>query len=375
MKRVLLITVFTILVTAFSAAAYAADGAPPGDDGAFITVVIPDSKKAPPEPEPDPVPAPAPERCLYPVSVRESLENGRREIIRTYELGAGEKPEDISRESFTRDGWLYELADITRQETASADAKEHKETVSIDTSTNETAAVLKLLAPTMEYQSEDGYTGVLELDISSIKVETAGTKSSSYTVKATREYPGLSSNDTSQIPKTIKDNGRTLTLLGIDWKTQNSAAVDYSRIAESYTGYATYTAAASKTTVTGYITTAEYNGTVSKILTGKPVYTAYFIGVPIVTAAVNDLTGGAGARVKPPEAEPTAELTATGTKAPAAKPKTGGFSVLPLMIAIIFGAGIGGGLMFYYLQKIKKPKEDTAYETKDKAHADEEDSD
>jgi hypothetical protein len=302
MKKFLPAAVFALLLSAFCVPVYAFGNT--GDSGVSITVVIPDSvKKAP-------APAREPETCLYPVSVWESLDNGRREIIKTYELGAGEKPEDISRESFTREGWLYELADITRKETASADAKTHTETVSIDTGTNDIASILNLLAPTVEYQSEDGYAGVLELDIGSIKVETAGTKSSSYSVSAAREYPNLSSNDTSQIPKTIKDNGRTLTLSNIDWKTQNTNAVDYDLIAESYTAYASYTGTASKTTVTGYVTTAEYLGTVSKILTGRTVYTAYFIGVPIVTATVNRPPGETAAE---PAGSPTsgwaAELT------------------------------------------------------------------
>jgi hypothetical protein len=392
MKQILLTAALVILTLAFSATAYAADTAnAAADTGVSITIVIPNSETEPSAPAAEL--APKSERYLYPVSVWESLDNGRREIIRTYELGAGEKPEDISRESFSREGWLYELADITRTETANADAKEHKETVSIDTSTNEMAAILNLLAPTMEYQSEDGYIGVLELDIASIKVETAGTKSSSYTVSATREYPNLSSNDTSQIPKTITDGGRTLTLSNIDWKTRNYDTVDYSQITESYTGYATYTGTASKTTVTGYVTTAEYTGTVSKILTGKTVYTAYFIGVPIVTATVNETVDGTATPDIP--ADETATDTADETATPAEAAETPEPSadadaaektqeteterkdsgILPVVIAVLFGAGIGGGLMFYYLNKIKKSKEETAHETEDTPHEDEENAD
>jgi len=384
MKRLLLIISFAMLLLALPFTAYAADTE---DNGVSITVVIPNTVKETPKPTETPKP---PTNYLYPVSVWESQDNGRREIIRTYELGAGEKPEDISRESFTRDGWLYELADITKKETANADVRDHTETVTIDTNTKEMDALIKLLAPIMEFQSDDGYIGVLSLDISSIKVETAGTKSSSYTVSATREYPHLSSNDTSLIPKTITDNGRTLTLASVDWKTQNSTAVDYDQIAVSYTAVAKYTATASKTTVTGYTTTAEYHGTVSKILAGRTVYTAYFIGVPIVTATVNkpsETTPAPDATEKPTEgtsAEPTTEPTIsesetetpTETKTePTEEPEketteseqkkeadNNASTLLPVIIAVLLGAGIGGGFVFFYLKKLKNkeviPNED-----------------
>jgi len=39
---------------------------------------------------------------LYPVSVWENYDGGRREIIRMYELKSGEKPENISRESYNQ---------------------------------------------------------------------------------------------------------------------------------------------------------------------------------------------------------------------------------------------------------------------------------
>ena len=286
MKRVIICILFTAFLMIFPITAYAADTGEAS--GVSITVVIPQTEPKKEAPPPEPTTQP-PKNYLYPVSVWESQDNGRREIIKTYELAPNEKPQNISRESFTRDGWLYEIADITKKETSSNDMREYTETVTIDTATNDISAILQLLAPEMEYKSNDGYTGILYLDISSIKVETAGTKSSSYTVTATREYPHLSSNDTSLIPKTITDNGRTLTLSNIDWRVQNYTTIDYDRIPDSYTAVATYAGTASKTTVTGYTTTAEYRGRLSKIITGKTVYTAYFIGIPIVTPTIDEL--------------------------------------------------------------------------------------
>ena len=41
-----------------------------------------------------------------------------------------------------------------------------------------------------------------------------------------RSYPNLASQDTANIPKTIEDNGRTLTLQNISWQTDNTANTD-----------------------------------------------------------------------------------------------------------------------------------------------------
>jgi len=300
---------------------------------------------------------------LYPVSVWENFDDGKREIIRTYELKTNERPENISRESFARDGWLYELAEITKQETSNADARDYSETVTIETATNEMTAILQELEPTMNYQSDDGYAGVLRLDISSIKVESAGTKSSSFAVTATREYPHLSSNDTSLIPKTITDNGRTLTLSGIDWRVQNYITVDYDRIPESYTAVATYTGTGWRTTTIGYVTTAEYIGIISKILPGRTVYTAYFIGAPIITAdecessdatpdtTKTDLPNGTISETMPlDEADPEPEQEfGINNILPVIS------NHLPIIIGVLAGAAICGIILLVILKKPQKP--------------------
>jgi hypothetical protein len=288
MKRVTLMAfVVCAVLLILPASAYASDNAE-SKSNVTITVVMPDTVQQPEEiteSEPDevtPVSVLVPEFSLYPTSVEETRENGSRRIIKVYELGALENPSDIPRGSFVREDWEYELTDITKTETATADAKDHIEKVELNTDTKELETIIKQLQPVIEYTSEDGYAGFLSLNIASIKVEQAGTETSSYTVTAKREYPHLSTNDTSLLPKTITDGGKTYTLANVDWQAGNTVAVDYEAMPEYYTAYATYTASASKTVVTGYITTAEYVGTVSKIGQGKTIYTAYFLGTEIV---------------------------------------------------------------------------------------------
>jgi len=270
------------LLCAFPQFAFAAEADTQNKSQVKITVVMPDITPTPaPTPSPPPTPIPPIIPSLYPSSIEESEDNGARRIVKTYELSAAESPKDIPRDGFTRDGWDYEIADITKTETADTDKQDHTETVKVNTDTKDTEAILKQLAPTMEYTSEDGYAGTLTLDIASIKVETAGTQTSSYTVSATREYPNLSNEDTSLVPKTITDGGRTLKLANVEWHAQTIDGIDGNQIPSSYTAVAKYTGTGSKTVITGYVTTADYIGSISKTSAGKTVYKAIFIGTEI----------------------------------------------------------------------------------------------
>jgi len=218
---------------------------------------------------------------LYPTDVQTVILDGARQIIKTYTLTAGQDPAGIPRDNFTRDGWRYELTDITEKRTNETDTKGHTETVEISTETKDLNEIIKLLAPTLDYQGEDGYCGLLALDLSSVSCEAAGYTNSSYTATSTREYPHLSNADTSLIPKAITDNGRTLTLDSVSWETQRYNNVDYEDIPESYRAVAQYSAKASRSVVTGYVTTAGYIGEVSRTAAGDTVYTVYFSGSEI----------------------------------------------------------------------------------------------
>jgi hypothetical protein len=255
-----------------------------------ITVVLPESadesaKASTPAgvPAPEPSPELTAEIVLYPVDVTETREDGGRQIVKTYELSADEDPADIPRGDFERNGLKYTLTDIVKRETANAETREYTETVILSTDTKELEQILPLLSPTLEFTADDEFVGVLTLDVASIKIETAGTKTSSYTMSVTREYPRLSAADTSLVPKTVTDKGKTYTLESVDWNAGNYVTVDYDPVPEYYTAIATYNAAGTSTKVTGYVTTAEYTGTLARLARGKTVYTAYFEGEEIRT--------------------------------------------------------------------------------------------
>ncbi len=161
---------------------------------------IPQESDTDSETETDPAPAVPEIIVLYPVDVTESHLNGGWQIVKTYELTALDNPNNIPRGDFERRGangaeWSFALTDIIKRETANAETMPHKETVTLNTDTKELEKILPLLAPTMEYKTEDEFVGILTLDVASIKVETAGTKTSSYTMTQRKGYAAAGKAD------------------------------------------------------------------------------------------------------------------------------------------------------------------------------------
>ena len=213
---------------------------------------------------------------LLPVEVIASEDDIAYRLEKIYELGAEEDPAQIPTEGFEREGHKYVFLDLLKEDRRETDTKEHTEAVTRNTKTKDTEAILKELPATVEYNGEDGYTGILTLDTSSVQVEAAGYGSRSYDVSATRTYPNLSDADTSLIPKTVEENGNTLQLADIAWQTAAADQMTGQDLAMRYTAVATYTGKASSRYATGYVVTANYTGDVSKTTSDVIVYTAVF---------------------------------------------------------------------------------------------------
>jgi len=305
---------------------------------------------------------PEPKTELYPVDVQTIIDGNARQIHKIYMLSATRSPADIPREGFTRDGWQYTLTDITEKRISGMDTRQHTEVISLDTNSNDLNAIIQQLATTMDYATEDGYSGVLTLDLSSVKCEEAGTKNSSYTVTATREYPHLSSSDVSLIPKTVTENGRTLQLDTVSWEAQGVVNVDYTDVPTSYRAIAKYTGTGSKTVVTGYTTTAAYSGELAKAVTGDTVYTVFFDGVSLNPTATPMPT-------ETPSDESANESTITPTDQTGSKDTSGqsnstntADTALPI-VGIAIGAGVlalcGGAAAFLFLRRNVKVYSDS----------------
>ena len=277
---------------------------------------------------------PPPSAC-YPTSVTRS-EDGAQ-IRKVYDLGPEEDPAGIPRSDFEQEGFRYTLTDLLKQEAPEREERYHTETVTLNSKNKDMESVLALLPAQREFTTEDGLTGTLALKLDTVQVNVAGYGSSTRAVSATRSYPNLAGQDTSYIPKSITDNGRTLELATIDWQTDNTANEDGYAVGDRFTAIATYTGSATSSYVKGYVVTAEYSGTVSRIALNKVRYVAIFEGTPL----------------DPVEPTPDPEPEPSGDVAGPAAPVqfNWAYVLVPLGLVALAGAGVGGALF------IKKRRE------------------
>lgn len=215
---------------------------------------------------------------LYPISVEEYTEGNFDElrIRKIYQLSLSDDPAGIPTEDFERNGHVFHLLDLIRKDEIGVDTQPHTETVTMDSSTGELSAVLKQLDAQKEFTTEDGYSGVLLLDHTSVKVEVKGYTTKTSNLSATRTYPNLSDADLSLVPKTVQDGGKTLTLANVNWSSAHQTEGE--EVVTRYTATATYTGSSTSKAATGYKVTANYTGELSKTGCEVVTYTAIFGG-------------------------------------------------------------------------------------------------
>ena len=218
-------------------------------------------------------------QVCYPTSVSRSDDG--TEIRKYYDLSPEEDPAGIPRSDFEQDGFRYTLTDLLKQELPENESRQHTETVSLESKSKDMESILALLPQEKEFITEDGLSGVLTLRLDTVQVDVSGYGSSTREVSVTRSYPNLASQDTANIPKTIEEDGRTLTLQTINWQTDDTASMDGYALGDRFTAVATYTGTATSSYVKGYTVTADYTGMVSRIALNKTRYVAIFEGTPL----------------------------------------------------------------------------------------------
>lgn len=266
----------------------------------------------------------------YPVSVEEytygPLDEPR--INKVYQLSLSDDPSGIPTGDFDRNGRHYYLLDMVRKDEVGVDTQPHTETVTMDSDTGDLAEVLKRLDAQMEVTTEDGHTGTLVLDHTSVKVEVKGYKTSSRSLSATRTYPSLSDADLSLIPTTITDGGKTLTLADVQWASDGTY----------YTATAKYTGSSSSRHATGYTVTASYTGEVAKTNCEVVTYTAVF------------------GSTKPEEPEPPSTPEPTTDGEPSANGDRSNMG-WPSLLGCVGGVVVLAVAAFFGVQKFKEGRE------------------
>lgn len=211
----------------------------------------------------------------YPVAVQTTEEGGIRLLVKTFLVPEDTAPQGLVEEGLTRRGVAYEVTDILRWELpGEAEKKTVSQPVTMDAETDKMEDILPLLKPAMEYR-EDGFSGTLALDRSSIQTKVAGTSSYAYQVKETKEFSNLDRNDLAYIPKTTEKNGVTLSLADVEWTPMASGA-ENSEVPSLFSATALYTGTAWGSKAGGYTVTAEYTGEVSRTAEGQVLYSIVY---------------------------------------------------------------------------------------------------
>ena len=285
----------------------------------------------------------------YPTAI--SVSDNGTELKKIYDLSPEADPAGIPRSDFERNGFHYTFVDILRQELPEYVERQHTETVTVNSPKKDMESVLALLPQEREVVTDDGLIGTLTLKLDTVRVEVAGYGSSTKELTATRTYPNLDGQDTSYIPKTIEDNGRTLTLQTINWQASSSDNVDGYAIAERYTAVATYSGTATSSYVSGYTVTADYTGTVSHISLDRVRYVAIFEGVSLAPEEPEPTETPAPVETPVPTEAPSAEAAPSAEQQDvqrSVEEPSAAFPwklvVIPFGIIALIGAGVGVAL-------------------------------
>lgn len=209
--------------------------------------------------------------------------NGTQQVVKTYTVSPMTDPQELMEEPFTQEGYRYTYSDMVKEENQRKDTIAHREAVTVETAQKDLSAILEKLSPTLDYE-KDGYVGTLALDHTTLHTEAAGYTSGSRAVTDTKIIGPLDRNDMSYIPVTTVKDGKTLTLAGVEWQVLGTDLVGETLVPSAYQAVATYSGKASYSNATGYMTTVEYVGEITRDEVESVTYWLTYLGEPIPTA-------------------------------------------------------------------------------------------
>ena len=231
--------------------------------------------------------------------------NGSQQLIKTYTLPPGTDPQTLIEEPFEQEGDRYTFADIVKEENQVSDRKYHTETVTLETDTKNLASILEQLSATLDY--DDGvYSGVLNLDHTAIRTEAAGYTSQAKNITETKTIGPLDRNDMSYVPATTVKNGVTLNLSNVDWQIIGTDLVGDMLAPASYQAVATYSGKSYSKVATGYVTSADYVGEITRSDVESVTYRVTYLGTQTGEASTPPTRGGISLPALPSQVLPYA---------------------------------------------------------------------
>lgn len=202
-----------------------------------------------------------------------NLQIVQKEITVDYK-NADEQYNDISK-TLVEDKVYYELEKVDRKDNFKTLTKEQEMIETIETNTNNLEKVTSMFNETKDYE-EDGYTGTLTRDNSTLKISINDSYQEEYKVYLQKAYNNVPSNELNDIPKTIKENGTIYYLINPVWDIAETESVSENEIPVKYNGTMYYEGIKTRTIVTSYLATIKYTGEISKQVPDTTIFTVTY---------------------------------------------------------------------------------------------------
>ena len=170
--------------------------------------------------------------------------NGQQRLVKTYILSPDADPASLQEPSIDYDGYHYTWAYTTKEEEPYLESKAVTETVTVETSSKDLADILAALEPSIPYNDGE-FTGTLALDHTSLVTEASGYTTKYSTTTETKVIGNLDRNDMSYVPATTTKNGKTLSLVNVEWQITGTDLVGEALIPSRFQAVATYSASSS----------------------------------------------------------------------------------------------------------------------------------
>ena len=196
-----------------------------------------------------------------------------REHIVDYKI-ADEFYDSIDK-TIVEDQICYELKNVDRVDNFKTLTKEQETIEERVTNTNNLEKVISLFNETKDFEDE-GYTGTLVRDNSTLKVQINDSYQEEYKVYLQKSYDNVPSNELNEIPKEIKQNGTIYYLVNPVWNIAETEMVANNEVPVKYNGTMYYEGVKTKTIITSYLATIKYTGILEKQVPDTTTFTAEY---------------------------------------------------------------------------------------------------
>ena len=195
--------------------------------------------------------------------------------------------------TIVEDKICYELKNIDRIDNFKTLTKNQEIIEERITNTNNLEKVISLFNEKQDFENE-GYTGTLVRDNSTLKIQIKDSYQEEYKVYLQKSYDNVPSNELNEIPKEIKENGTTYYLINPVWNIAETELVSDSEVPVKYNGTMYYEGVKTKTIITSYLATIKYTGTLKKEVVDTTTFTAQYEEVKEYSYIVPSIIGTTG---------------------------------------------------------------------------------